>query len=61
MRYKQEQPNYKYIAPGEIMTLSEKYFFLLVFSKKKKRKLFLKFYLKKNKIWLEEGNCRPSF
>lgn len=47
MRYKQEQPNYKYIAPGEIMTLSEKYFFLLVFSKKKKKKAFSKVLFKK--------------
>lgn len=70
MWYKQEWPKHKYIAnkPEEIIILSGNYSFFTVVSNKKKKqaskqesKLFLKFYVLKDRMWLEEGKCRPSF
>lgn len=70
MWYKQEWPKHKYIANKleEIIILSGNYSFFTVVSNKKKKqaskqesKLFLKFYVLKDRMWLEEGKCRPSF
>ena len=70
MWYKQEWPKHKYIANKleEIIILSGNYSFFTVVSNKKKKqaskqesKLFLKFYVLKDRMWLEEVKCRPSF